>query len=115
MEAALIIFFFTHLFLIAVAFPLYRNKIKLNSWYGIRTKATMTNEEVWYKVNKKGAKEMIQLGAGLSLCCIVQYFTEALNPQVFFISNTLVLLVVVIIIAVKADNYAKRLLKELAE
>ncbi len=47
---------------IAVSVPLLMKRIGPNKLYGFRTKTTINNPEIWYKVNKNGAYIMIGIG-----------------------------------------------------
>ena len=42
-----------------LSLPMYFEKIPPNRWYGIRTKKTLANEVIWYRVNKIGAKYLL--------------------------------------------------------
>lgn len=37
---------------IALGVPLFRGQVKPNSWYGCRTTKTMSDEKIWYAVNR---------------------------------------------------------------
>ena len=74
MQISLITFFITGFIFSALAVPLIRKKVKVNSWYGIRLPRTIENEDVWYEVNSIMGKYMFAFGlliSGLSLYFLV--------------------------------------------
>jgi uncharacterized membrane protein len=48
--------------LILLAIPLYLEKIKPNGLYGFRVRKTIENPELWYPVNKYGARWLMLTG-----------------------------------------------------
>lgn len=49
--------------LIALGVPLLQGQISPNSWYGFRTRKTLSDEKIWYAVNRVAGKDMILAGA----------------------------------------------------
>lgn len=47
---------------IVLGAPLARNMVGPNRWYGFRTPETLSNSEVWYRVNALGGKALIVAG-----------------------------------------------------
>lgn len=56
--------------LILLAIPLYFEKVKPNALYGFRVRKTLENPEVWYPVNKYGARWMIVSGLSMVFTAI---------------------------------------------
>ncbi len=50
--------------LIAFGIPLHRGRVRPNSWYGCRTEKTLSDEKVWYAVNRVTGRDLI----GSSAC-----------------------------------------------
>jgi len=50
---------FAGLVTIAVCVPLLRGKIRRNGFYGIRIPKSFESDEVWFKINRYGAEQMI--------------------------------------------------------
>jgi hypothetical protein len=44
---------------ISICIPLFRNKVEMNQWYGIRFKKSFESTANWYKINRYGARRMI--------------------------------------------------------
>ncbi len=51
------------LLLIALGVPLLQGQMPPNSWYGFRTRKTLSDEKIWYAVNRVAGKDMILAGA----------------------------------------------------
>lgn len=47
---------------IALGIPLFRGQVKPNAWYECRTTKTMSNEKIWYAVNRVTGRDMIAAG-----------------------------------------------------
>lgn len=62
MPSLLLLYIVGGVLLILLAIPLYQEKIKPNPLYGFRIRKTLENPDVWYPVNKYGARWMIVSG-----------------------------------------------------
>jgi uncharacterized membrane protein len=47
---------------VVLGIPLAMRKVPPNGWYGIRTPETLSNTEIWYRVNALGGKATIAAG-----------------------------------------------------
>jgi uncharacterized membrane protein len=47
---------------IGLGSPLYQKRVPPNSWYGCRTKKSLSDEKTWYTVNRVTGREMIVAG-----------------------------------------------------
>lgn len=47
---------------VVLGIPLAMRKVAPNRWYGVRTAETLSNTEIWYRVNALGGKAMIAAG-----------------------------------------------------
>src|ERR1700755_677727 len=56
---------------VAFGIPLKRGKIPPNMWYGFRTRKTLSNEEIWYAVNRVTGWDMIRVGTSLVMASII--------------------------------------------
>jgi len=65
---------------IGLGLPLALRRVGPNGWYGLRTPATMANEEVWYEANAISGRDFVALGSGLLVLVIVL-------PQVLHLSG----------------------------
>jgi hypothetical protein len=62
------------LVLIGVSIPLVMNKIKMNSFYGVRIPKAFLSEENWYKINAYGGKQLIIWSIPVIISGIVSFF-----------------------------------------
>ena len=47
---------------ITLGIPLLRGQVKPNNWSGCRTTKTLSNEKIWYAVNRVTGRDMIAAG-----------------------------------------------------
>lgn len=67
---------------IGLGIPLLLGRVKPNSWYGCRTRKTMSNEWIWYAVNRVTGRDLIGAGVFLVISSIVIYiFGDRVNPD----------------------------------
>ena len=95
---------------IALGIPLLRGRVRPNSWYGCRTEKTLSDEKVWYAVNRATGRDLI--GAGIAVVAsalAVLTLGDDMNPDHAVFVLLLVLLLSVVIMAVDSHNTQKRL------
>ena len=66
MDIALLTFLslaLTGLLFAGLSIPLLLGKIPPNSWYGFRTRLTLSDPQIWYPVNAWGARRLLWIGA----------------------------------------------------
>ena len=61
------LFGFAGLLTIALGIPLLRRRVRPNRLYGLRTRATLGNEAVWYEANARLGRGQVVLGTGVLL------------------------------------------------
>lgn len=59
--------------MILLAIPLIQNKIAPNSWYGFRTRRTLSDERVWYAANRYAGKALLIAGIIMTVAAVVLY------------------------------------------
>ena len=79
---------------IALGIPLFRGQVKPNAWYGCRTTKTMSNERIWYAVNRITGRDMIAAGIAALIASLVVFL---LRSQMNSDSAAAVLLAVLIL------------------
>lgn len=57
--------------LIALAIPLLHRKVSPNSWYGFRTRKTLSDEKIWYAVNHVAGRDMVIAGTIIIISSII--------------------------------------------
>jgi uncharacterized membrane protein len=58
----LFLFVGTSLLLTLLAIPMVAGKIPPNPWYGFRTRASLEDPELWYKVNRYSGRWLLVIG-----------------------------------------------------
>lgn len=79
---------------VGLGLPLLRGRVAPNYWYGCRTKKTMSDEKVWYAVNRVTGQDLIIAGMlliGSSFAIFA--FRRGMNPN----HATLILLSVLVL------------------
>jgi uncharacterized membrane protein len=59
------------LLFIFLGLPLKQGKIPPNHWYGFRTRKTLTNEKIWYEINKITGEDMVKIGVVVMLSSLL--------------------------------------------
>jgi uncharacterized membrane protein len=81
---------------VAGGIPLWRGRVRPNFWYGCRTQRTLSDERVWYAVNRVTGRDLIVGGAATIVCAVaVLLFWRDANTNV----TTIVMLCVVVLSA----------------
>jgi uncharacterized membrane protein len=57
--------------LIALGVPLLKGQVSPNSWYGFRTRKTLSDEKTWYAVNRVAGRDMVAAGAAVIAASLV--------------------------------------------
>ena len=65
--------------LVLISLPLAKRQIKPNSLYGLRTRATLADERVWYQANAYAARLMIRGGLAGVVLAIGLFFVPGLG------------------------------------
>ena len=58
------------LLLMALSVPLIRGRVKPNSFYGLRTPKSLSNERIWYPANRAGGRALFTAGGAIVLASI---------------------------------------------
>ena len=61
--------------ILAICIPLLQGKIKRNALYGIRTPKAFESDELWFKINRYGARQMM---GGAAVMMVLGLLTFAL-------------------------------------
>ncbi len=70
------------LIIIALAIPLYMEKIHINRWYGVRLPKSYESEQNWHRINKLWAKKAFLWSSIYILADIIIYVLGILlTPQ----------------------------------
>ena len=95
---------------IALGIPLLRRRVRPNSWYGCRTEKTLSDEKVWYAVNRVTGRDLVAAGVAVVACSLaLLIFGRGMNPTYAVLALLFVLLLSVVIMAVDSHGAQKRM------
>ena len=95
---------------IALGIPLLRGRVRPNSWYGCRTEKTLSDEKVWYAVNRVTGRDIVAGGIALVACSLaLLLFGRGMNPTHAVLALLFVLLLSVVIMAIDSHRTQKRM------
>lgn len=87
--------------------PLRMGRVRPNDWYGCRTRKTLSDEKVWYAVNRVAGRDLIAAGVVLVISSLaVLVLGRGMNPTraVLFLLSVLLLSVAVMAV----DSYREQ-------
>jgi uncharacterized membrane protein len=77
MVILLALYSFAGVILAGLSVPLILHKIPPNGLYGFRSRSTLDNPQLWYKVNTYAGKRLLVTGLGTSTAAIILYYTTS--------------------------------------
>lgn len=96
------------LLMVGLGWPLWREKIGPNPWYGFRTPATLADERVWYPVNRSTGGRLMLVGlATLPVVLATWYF--GLSTDVAALVNLIPIAIGLAALVVRGLRLARRL------
>ena len=93
--------------IIAVAYPLAREKVGMNHLYGVRVRQSFESEEKWYKINRYGGRQLMIWGAIIAALGAVAMFMDLESSWELLVIFLLVPLLV-LIPAARSVLYARK-------
>jgi len=84
----LLLFVGSGLLLIGISIPLIQRRIKLNDWYGFRTKRTLSNSQIWYDVNAYAGRRLFVSGVITIIAASVLYFVPRITVEGYALGMT---------------------------
>ncbi|MCO5196653.1 MAG: SdpI family protein [Anaerolineae bacterium] len=110
MTGFIIFFVLIGLLLVAVAIPLIRGKIKPNSWYGFRVRATLDNPDVWYPVNAYAGKRLLALGVvSIVFSVLIPLIWPSITLDAYAVAVTVIWIGGMLLILIVGMRYANAL------
>jgi len=93
----------------ALAVPLMRRKVGLNSLYGFRVRRTLADPTVWYEANAFAGRCMFRSGIGTSIACLALYFVPAIGPVSYAFACLLITLSGLVVSLILSFRFLTRL------
>jgi uncharacterized membrane protein len=107
---AALLFTAVGLLFVGLGVPLLRGRVRPNSWYGCRTEKTLSDEKVWYAVNRVAGRDLVAAGAAVvAVSVALLVFGRGMNPTHAVLALLFVLVLSVVIMAVDSHNAQKRM------
>ncbi len=107
---AALLFTAVGLLFVGLGVPLLRGRVRPNSWYGCRTEKTLSDEKVWYAVNRVTWRDLVAAGIAVVTCSLLLLaFGRGMNPDRAVLALLFVLLLSVVIMAVDSNVAQKRM------
>ena len=85
----------------ALGIPLYKQRVPPNMWYGCRTEKSLSDERIWYAVNRVTGRNLIVAGILILVAALVVFLVRHMindNLAIAILLGTLVLSVVRMVI-----------------
>jgi hypothetical protein len=98
--------------LIALSVPLARRRVAPNHTYGLRTRATLADPEVWYDANERSARDMIRVGVAVVVAAVGLALVPGITEERHLVACVAILLGGVVGAAVVGTRRASRMLRE---
>ncbi|OIU68547.1 SdpI family protein [Rossellomorea aquimaris] len=96
------------LLLIGLNIPLLKGKIKMNHFYGMRIGKSFESDEMWYKINKFGARLFILWSIPMLIVGIVSIFLDPFSEPIS-VFLTFMPCLIIIIPTIQVLLYSNRL------
>ena len=107
---AALLFTAVGLLLAGLGVPLLCGRVRPNSWYGCRSEKTLSDEKVWYAVNRVTGRDLVAAGAAVVFASVaLLLFGRGMNPDHAVLVLPFVLLLSVVIMAVDSNGAQKRM------
>jgi uncharacterized membrane protein len=103
------------LLLLGLSWPLAFRRIQPNRWYGLRVPATFADERVWYEANALTGRDMMTLGAILTLVALVLPVVRPMPESVYTAICAALLGLGSMVFSVRGWRAANRMLRELKQ
>lgn len=110
----LIIFLLMGAVFVGLGWPLYKGKVKPNSFYGLRVGETMEDDRVWYPANAYCGRDFIVLGAVTSLLAVIMTLIPGVSEDTIGVILCIVVTLGALWVCGRGMAEARRIKKELA-
>jgi uncharacterized membrane protein len=93
---------------ISLGVPLFRGRVKTNSWYCSRTTKTLSDKNIWYAVNRVTGRDMIAAGIAVLISSFVVFLLRNQMNSDFAAAVLLAVLIIgvgiMVVNSLKAQN-----------
>ncbi len=107
---ATLLFTAVGLVFVGLGVPLLRGRVPPNPWYGCRTEKTLSDEKIWYAVNRVTGRDLIAAGVAVVVGSLAVFvFGRRTNPTHAVLILLSVLILSVARMALNSFRAAKRM------
>ncbi|HEV7993586.1 MAG TPA: SdpI family protein [Gemmatimonadaceae bacterium] len=93
------------LILIALAIPLWMRRVPPNRFYGVRTRATLVDDALWYDVNARCGQDLLIAGViFLAGILVIDAIGARWAPELRSLASAMILIVALIVVTVRATR-----------
>jgi uncharacterized membrane protein len=112
MAGMILLFVLTGLLLIVISIPMIRGKVKPNSWYGFRIRATLDDPDVWYPANAYAGKWLLGYGVVQTIAAVlIPIVWPTISVDEYSILITVVLMVGLLVVFIASMRFVTSLTK----
>lgn len=108
-EKGLITMLVCSLIFVLLAIPLVLRKVPRNIVYGYRTRATLSDDYVWYEANAYFGRGFFISGVITAIAALVLYNMQGLSPAFFLKASIIVLVGPSLIAAIATSRFIRSL------
>lgn len=95
--------------LVLLAIPLWLRRIPPNRFYGVRTRATLTDEALWYEVNARSGRD---LAVAAALCTVgtraIDWIGATWVPELRLLASAMLLVAALAWVSLRATQWKTR-------
>jgi hypothetical protein len=106
------LFWFVGAQLALLAIPLVRRRVGPNQLYGLRTRETLADEDVWYEANARSGRDLVRLGLGTVAASSALVAVPWRAPEHYALVCAGLLVVGVVVYAVRGLRIARAVARE---
>jgi uncharacterized membrane protein len=106
----LLVFLIVGVTFAALGVPLRLEKVRPNIWYGFRTRKTLSDERIWYPVNRETGLDMIRTGIVIIFASLVLLAVRnSVSPETVVALLVFITLASVVWMAARGFSIVKRM------
>ncbi len=108
-EKGLITILFVDLVLALIAIPLLLRKVPRNIIYGFRTRATLSDDFVWYEANAHFGRGLVIASVVTAVAALVLYPVQSLSPTAFLNASIVALVLPPLVATIATARFIRSL------
>jgi uncharacterized membrane protein len=91
--------------IIALSIPLWMRRVPPNRFYGVRTRATLGDEALWYDVNARSGQDLLISGViFLAGILVIDRVGARWEPELRTLASAMILIATLIVVTVRATR-----------